>query len=59
MYEANVVDDAAKATELWGLFDRNEWWRGSTNEGRYSRIHLDRFLNYWVGNANSQRGQRG
>ena len=48
MYEANVVDDAAKATELWGLFDRNEWWRGSTNEGRYSRIHLDRFLNYWV-----------
>ncbi len=48
MYEANVVDDAAKATELWGLFDRNEWWRGSTNEGRYSRIQLDRFLNYWV-----------
>ena len=48
MYEANVVDDAAKATELWGLFDRNEWWRGSTKEGRLSRIHLDRFLNYWV-----------
>ena len=48
MYEANVVDDAARATELWGLFDRNEWWRSSTNEGRYSRIHLDRFLNYWV-----------
>ena len=48
MYEANVVDDAAKATDLWGLFDRNEWWRGSTNEGRYNRIHLDRFLNYWV-----------
>ena len=48
MYEANVVDDAAKATELWGLFDRNEWWLSSTNEGRYSRIHLDRFLNYWV-----------
>ena len=48
MYEANVIDDAAKATALWGLFDRNEWWRGSTNEGRYSRIHLDRFLNYWV-----------
>ncbi len=48
MYEANVVDDADKATELWGIFDRNEWWRGSTNEGRYRRIHLDRFLNYWV-----------
>ena len=48
MYEADVVDDADKATELWGLFDRNEWWRGSTKEGRYSRIHLDRFLNYWV-----------
>ncbi len=48
MYEANVVDDAAKAMQLWGLFDRNEWWRGSTNEGRVSRIHLDRFLNYWV-----------
>ena len=48
MYEANVIDDSAKAKELWGLFDRNQWWRGSTNEGRYSRIHLDRFLNYWV-----------
>ncbi len=48
MYEANVVDDARKATELWGLFDRDEWWRSSTNEGRLSRIHLDRFLNYWV-----------
>ena len=48
MYEADVVDDAARATELWGLFERNEWWRGSTKEGRYSRIHLDRFLNYWV-----------
>ena len=48
MYEANVIDDSAKANELWGLFDRNQWWRGSTNEGRYSRIHLDRFLNYWV-----------
>ena len=48
MYEANVVDDSRKATELWGLFDRNEWWRSSTNEGRLSRIHLDRFLNYWV-----------
>ena len=48
MYEANVVDDAAKANELWGIFDRSEWWRRSTKEGRYSRIHLDRFLNYWV-----------
>ena len=48
MYQANVVDDAAKAKELWGLFDGNEWWRNSTKEGRYSRIHLDRFLNYWV-----------
>ncbi len=48
MYEANVIDDAARATELWGLFDRNEWWRSSTYEGRLSRIHLDRFLNYWV-----------
>ena len=48
MYESNVVDDAAKANELWGIFDRSEWWRSSTREGRYSRIHLDRFLNYWV-----------
>ena len=48
MYEANVVDDATRATELWGIFDGDEWWRGSTKEGRYSRIHLDRFLNYWV-----------
>lgn len=48
MYEASVVDDGAKARELWGLFDTDEWWRGSTNEGRLRRIQLDRFLNYWV-----------
>ena len=48
MYEANVVDDSRRANELWGLFDRNVWWRSGTNEGRLSRIHLDRFLNHWV-----------
>ena len=48
MYLANVVDDAKKAKELWGIFDSNVWWRSNTQEGRYSRIHLDRFLNYWV-----------
>ena len=48
MYLADVVDDAAKASELWGTFDSNEWWRGITSEGRLTRIHLDRFLNYWV-----------
>ena len=48
MYEANVVDDALKANELWGMFDRDDWWREDTKEGRLSRIHLDRFLNYWV-----------
>ncbi len=48
MYEANIIDDAAKADELWGSFDRNEWWRNTTKEGRLTRIHLDRFLNYWL-----------
>ena len=48
MFEADVVDDAGKAIQLWGPFDRNEWWRNDTQEGRLSRIHLDRFLNYWV-----------
>ncbi len=48
MYEANVVDDAQKANELWGMFDRDDWWREDTKEGRLNRIHLDRFLNYWV-----------
>ena len=48
MYEANVVDDAQKANELWGMFDRDDWWRNNTKEGRLSRIHIDRFLNYWV-----------
>ena len=47
MYRANVIDDAQKAAELWGIFE-NDWWRTPTNEGRLSRIHLDRFLNYWV-----------
>ena len=48
MYEANVIDDSNKANELWGIFDRNEWWRNETKEGRLTRIHLDRFLNYWI-----------
>ena len=48
MYEADVIDDASKANELWGMFDNSDWWRQNTNEGRLVRIHLDRFLNYWV-----------
>ena len=48
MYRADVIDDASKANELWGPFDNNLWWRRSTREGRLNRIHLDRFLNYWV-----------
>ena len=48
MFQANVVDDESKATDLWGPFDRNPWWRNTTKEGRLTRIHLDRFLNYWV-----------
>lgn len=47
MYEANVTDDAEKATKLWGLFN-DDWWREATHEGRLSRIHIDRFLNYWI-----------
>ena len=51
MYEADVVDDRSKAGELWGMFDShdsNDWWRQDTKEARLDRIHLDRFLNYWV-----------
>lgn len=47
MYEAGVIDNAEKATRLWGMFEY-EWWRGDTKEGRISRIHIDRFLNYWM-----------
>lgn len=48
MYEADVVDDAQAARTLWGMFDGDEWWREVTKEGRINRIHLDRFLNYWM-----------
>ena len=48
MYEADVVDDAKKAKDLWGMFDIDDWWREDTKEGRLTRIHLDRFLNYWM-----------
>ena len=48
MYEANVIDDRNKADNLWGMFDTNDWWRQDTKEGRLVRIHLDRFLNYWL-----------
>ena len=48
MYEAKVIDDAQKARELWGMFD-DEWWRQDTGEtGSNSRVHIDRFLNYWM-----------
>ena len=49
LYEANVVEDADRARELWGTFDGSPWWRTETNEGRtLQRIHLDRFLHYWL-----------
>ena len=47
MYEANVIDDAQKALELWGRFE-NEWWREDTGETGLRRSHIDRFLNYWM-----------
>ena len=47
MYEAGVVDDAVRARELWGMFE-DEWWRGDTKESNITRIHIDRFLNYWM-----------
>ncbi len=46
MYEANVIDDAQKAEDLWGMFE-DEWWRKDTGE-RLKRGHIDRFLNYWL-----------
>ena len=46
MYEANVIDDSQKARRLWGMFD-DQWWRKDTGE-RLKRIHIDRFLNYWI-----------
>lgn len=48
MYEGDVIDDGNKARELWGMFDTDDWWRQDTREGRLTRIHLDRFLNYWI-----------
>ena len=47
MYEANVIDQDQTAQELWGMFD-TEWWREDTSESRLSRIHIDRFLHYWM-----------
>ena len=47
MYEANVIDDEEQAKKLWGFFDQ-DWWRQETKEARLTRIHIDRFLNYWM-----------
>ncbi len=47
MYEANIVEEPERARALWGMFE-DQWWRGETTEGRNVRIHLDRFLNYWI-----------
>ena len=46
MYEADVVDDASKARDLWGMFD-DEWWRKDTSETQ-KRMQIDRFLNCWM-----------
>ena len=46
MYEADVVDDASKARDLWGMFD-DDWWRKATSE-KPKRMQIDRFLNYWM-----------
>ena len=46
MYEADVVDDASKARDLWGMFD-DDWWRKATSETQ-KRMQIDRFLNYWM-----------
>ncbi|MCY4580746.1 MAG: DUF262 domain-containing protein [Chloroflexi bacterium] len=48
MYEADVVDHADKARQLWGMFDLDQWWRKGTSESRLDRIELDRLLNHWM-----------
>ncbi len=48
MYRANVIDNANRARELWGMFEEGNWWRQNTGEARLNRAHNDRFLNYWV-----------
>lgn len=47
MYEADVTDDRDRADRLWGMFE-SDFWRTGSGVGRYHRIHLDRFLNYWM-----------
>ena len=46
MYEAGVTDDREKGDRIWGMFT-DPWWREDTKD-RLDRIHLDRFLNYWM-----------
>lgn len=47
MYEADVIDNAQKARELWGMFDEGQWWREEADE-RLKRRHIDRFLYHWM-----------
>ena len=42
MYEADVIDDAQKARQLWGMFE-NDWWRREDGRGRDPQMNLDRF----------------
>ena len=48
MYRADVIDDERAAERIWGMFDKDEWWRNGTGETALDRIQLDRFLNYWT-----------
>ncbi len=48
MYEAEVVNDERLADELWGMFTQDRWWNNISKDGRLTRTHIERFLNFWL-----------
>ena len=48
MQLAEVGDDESKAEQVWGLFERDQWWRKPTGENNLTRTQADRFIDHWV-----------
>ena len=48
MQRAEVGDDENKANQVWGLFERDPWWRKKTGENNVNRTQADRFIDHWV-----------
>ncbi|MYB76002.1 MAG: DUF262 domain-containing protein [Chloroflexi bacterium] len=48
MYQADVGECEEKAEHIWGLFEKDDWWRSKTGENNLKRSQSDRFFDHWL-----------